>query len=57
MQSYFLASHNLDNSDVVVIQQLSIPSINQTPSLILDSISPMQKAHVSLDTTYDFAGA
>jgi len=56
MQSYFLASCNLVNGNVVVVQQLSIPLVNQTP-LISDSFSPMQKAPMSLDTTHDFVGA
>jgi len=57
MQSYFLAPRNPDNDNIVVGQELSVPSMNQTMSLNSISIPPMQEAIVSLDAVHDFVGA
>jgi len=58
MQSYFLASRNPDNSNALVDQRLSTPSVNQAIFLFSNFLPPIQEVVlVSLDTIQDFVGA
>jgi len=57
MQTYFLASHNLDNGNAVVGPQLYVPSVNQASPLNSNFIALMQEALVSLDTIHNSIGA